>query len=69
MYDELNAAEKIIGEVKNVRYQSYTGQLRDDVLYAKKYGYEFRLHVRVNTKFSKPLQRSVDSGVVKRLEF
>ncbi len=62
--DELNAAEKIIGEVKNVNYQAYTRQLKDSVAYAQKYGYQFRLYVRQGTRLSAPLLDAVEDGLV-----
>jgi hypothetical protein len=58
--DELNDAERIISEVTNVRYQSYTRQLRDSVLYAQKYGYKFRLYVRQGAKLSAPLRDALE---------
>jgi hypothetical protein len=36
--DVLDRNAGVIGEVKNVASLSYTSQLRDDVLYAQKYG-------------------------------
>ena len=62
--DELNDAEKIIGEVKNVDYQPFTRQLRDYAAFAKKYGYSFRLYVRQATELSTPLQDAVDDGAI-----
>jgi RHS repeat-associated protein len=58
--DELNAAERVIGEVKNVSYQAYTKQLRDYVQYAQKYGYEFRLYIKQGAKLSVPLQDAIN---------
>ena len=58
--DELNHVEQVIGEVKNVSYQSYTRQLRDSVAYAKKYGYQFRLYVRQGATLSAPLREALE---------
>ncbi|WP_415830236.1 polymorphic toxin-type HINT domain-containing protein [Kibdelosporangium persicum] len=64
--DEFNSTMHRISEVKNVRYQRYTRQLRDyvDLAKAQTPPYMFRLVVRVGngTKLSKPLQREVDAG-------
>ena len=67
--DELKHAEKIIGEVKNVRYQAFTRQLKDSVAYAQKYGYKFRLYVRQGAELSKPLQDAIDSGLIQHIPF
>ena len=67
--DELNHAERIIGEVKNVKYQAYTNQLKDSVRYAQKYGYQFRLYVRQGAKLSAPLQDAINSGLITRIWF
>jgi hypothetical protein len=60
--DVLNSTT--IGEVKNVASQSYTSQLRDDVLYAQKYGLTFELTVRRTTELSGPLAEAVSRGEI-----
>ena len=55
----------MIGEVKDVRYQAYTSQLRDFAAYSQKYGYEFPLYVRQASKLSVPLQDAVNGGVIR----
>ncbi|MDR2722369.1 MAG: hypothetical protein LBB54_01390 [Cellulomonadaceae bacterium] len=61
--------DKVLTEVKNVKYQALTEQLRDEIAYSQKYGLRFDLFVRggdVNTKttLSKELQELVDNGTV-----
>jgi len=63
--DILDRMRRVIGEVKNVRKLSYTNQIRDDVLYAKKLNYTFELHVRTDTVLSGPLQAAVDGGNIR----
>ena len=48
-----------ISEVKNVKYQSYTLQLRDYFQYAKDTGRSMTLITRKNTVLSKPLEKSI----------
>lgn len=61
--DQLDDAGKVIGEVKNVKYQGLTSQLRDFLAYAEQRpGWTFVLHVRVDTKISGPLQDLVNAG-------
>ena len=67
--DELNRIEGVIGEVKNVRYQAYTNQLRDSVAYAQKFGYQFRLYIRQGAKLSVPLQDAINSGLITHIPF
>ncbi|MGH3391007.1 MAG: putative toxin, partial [Actinomadura sp.] len=58
--DELNATT--IGEVKNVKYQHLSTQLKDDLAYARQNGLQFNLYVRSDTRLSGPLQELVDAG-------
>ncbi len=69
--DILDDAKGVVGEVKNVSYQSLTGQIQDEINYAKSVGYEYQLYVRgatsklgAPTQLAKPLQNLVDSGEV-----
>ncbi|HEY0785919.1 MAG TPA: putative toxin, partial [Acidobacteriaceae bacterium] len=50
--DQLDHANKIIGEVKNVARLDYRSQLKNDLTYAEKYGYTFRLYVRSSVALS-----------------
>jgi RHS repeat-associated protein len=60
--DELLHDEKILREIKNVKSQSYTNQLRDFNAWAKENGYEFILEVRPDTQLSRPLQEAIENG-------
>lgn len=51
-----------LGEVKYVKKQSFTKQLRDYNDYAKTQGMKFELFTKPDTKLSKPLQEAVDRG-------
>ena len=53
-----------VAEVKNVRYQGLTLQLKDSLQIAQQNGLQFRLYVRESTQLSKPLQQAVDNGSV-----
>lgn len=61
--DGLNA--EAVSEMKNVRYQAYTQQLRDSLAYAQEKGLRFDLYVRGGanpTTLSGPLEAAVRSG-------
>lgn len=60
--DGLDKDNKILSEVKNVKKQSYTKQIKDFVDYSKKYDYQFELYVRKSTKLTGPLQEQVNLG-------
>jgi RHS repeat-associated protein len=60
--DEFDPAAGIIGEVKNVKYQYLSTQLKDDLSYAQTNGWQFNLYVNSSTRLSGPLQDLVDSG-------
>ncbi|HTJ66717.1 MAG TPA: putative toxin [Actinospica sp.] len=62
--DELDPAAGIIGEVKNVKYQYLSTQLKDDLSYAQANGFQFNLYVNSATQLSSPLQSLVDSGQI-----
>jgi transposase len=57
----------VIGEVKNVRYQHLSHQLKDYLAYAQATGRQFHLYVRQSTRFSRPLQDLIDSGAIIRI--
>jgi hypothetical protein len=56
----------VLTEIKNVRYQSLTGPLRDYPQFAQTTGRRFDLFVRSDTSLSRPLQNLVDSGQINR---
>ncbi|MFF2845091.1 putative toxin [Streptomyces sp. NPDC058001] len=60
--DELDHMRGVIGEVKNVKYQYLSTQIKDYLDYAQANGYGMNLYVRGNTRLSGPLQARVDSG-------
>ncbi|WP_432015299.1 putative toxin [Streptomyces cucumeris] len=62
--DELDHARGVIGEVKNVKYQHLSTQIKDYLDYAHANGYSMNLYVRSNTRLSGPLQARVDSGEI-----
>ena len=53
-----------ITEVKNVKYQHLSTQLKDDLALAAKDGKDVRLVTRTDTKISKPLQAKIDEGLI-----
>lgn len=56
-----------VSEVKNVKYQAFTRQLRDNVAYAQSTGRRFDLYVRGGsspTSLSGPLQDAIRSGQI-----
>ena len=62
--DILSKAEKIIGDVKNVKHLSLTSQLKDFYSYAVENNYTFVLFVRPTTTFSSELQKLIDAGKI-----
>jgi hypothetical protein len=60
---------KVLGEVKNVAYQSLTNQITDMLLFAEANGLSMVLTVRKTTQFSSDLQALVSAGriIVNRL--
>ena len=62
-------ANKIIGDVKNVKKLSYTNQLKDFMLYAEKYGYTYVIKIRKTTQLSSTLKSLVDAGRIVLLYF
>ena len=55
---------KILTEVKNVKYQCLTSQIKDDLLYSQKNNLKFILQTRNDTKISKPLQSLINQGSI-----
>ena len=62
--DILDKKLKIIGDVKYVKKQAYTRQLKDYVAYADKYGYTVQLFLKPDTILTKPLKAAVDAGKI-----
>ncbi|MFP9099860.1 DUF6443 domain-containing protein [Flavobacterium sp. RHBU_24] len=62
--DKLNQFGKVLEEVKNVKYQSFTRQLRDYSQYAQQNGFDMILHTRSSTIISAPLQQAIDAGLI-----
>ncbi|MED4206177.1 DNRLRE domain-containing protein [Neobacillus mesonae] len=60
--DGLDEINQTLIEVKNVKRQGYTSQLKDFHLWSKENGYDFILMTRSDTKISRPLQQLIDSG-------
>ena len=60
--DELLPAAGILREIKNVKYQGLTSQIKDLYFYSKEMGYKFILETRSDTRISKPLQELIDNG-------
>ncbi len=54
----------VVGEVKNVRYQALTQQLKDYITIAEQKGWRFELIVRIRTELSHERQQLVDKGHV-----
>jgi len=51
-----------LDEVKNVKFQSFTRQLRDYYQYSQENGLQMRLFTRPGTRFSGPLDKLLKSG-------
>lgn len=51
-------------EIKNVKYQALTNQIKDFVLWSEQEGLEFVLKTRLDTKISAPLQNLIDEGKI-----
>lgn len=62
--DILDTTEGIIGEVKNVKYQALTSQIRDDIAYAQQTGMRFELWINKSTRLSGPLKQAAQDGEV-----
>ena len=55
---------EVLEEVKNVKYQSLTSQLRDFLQYSQDNELDMILHTRSNTIISAPLQQLIDNGSI-----
>jgi hypothetical protein len=51
-----------VSEVKNVKYQAFTRQIRDILQYSEDEGIKFDLYVRTGARLSKLLRRAIDEG-------
>ncbi|MCW5938427.1 MAG: hypothetical protein KF884_07250 [Fimbriimonadaceae bacterium] len=59
---------RAIGELKQVRYQTATSQIRDYARYAKEKKIPFYLFINKSARLSKPLQRMVEADEVRIIE-
>ncbi|CAM3529392.1 putative Rhs family protein [Xenorhabdus nematophila ATCC 19061] len=64
--DGIHTIDKTLNEVKNVKRQGLTRQLKDYSAYAQEKNLDFNLFIRPDTKVSKPLQEQIDKGLIKR---
>lgn len=64
--DRYNKRSRSIGEVKNVRYQHYSSQLRDMTDWASSKGWTFTLYVRRNTKLSAEVKRQIAAKRIRK---
>lgn len=60
--DGLNHVTKTLSEVKNVKYQGFTNQIKDSLMYSQNNGYKFELITRSDTVLSNPLQNVIKNG-------
>ncbi len=60
--DQLDRVNKIIGEVKNVKRLDFRSQIKNDLMFAEKYGYTFRLYVRPGVQLAPKIQEAIDEG-------
>ncbi|CAN5503231.1 hypothetical protein BH11ARM2_BH11ARM2_39650 [soil metagenome] len=63
--DQLDQANYIIGEVKNVNEQYLSSQLKRYLQFAQNNNFRMILYVDIRTKIAKPLQDLIDSGDIK----
>ena len=56
--------DTMITEVKNVKTQSLSIQIKDDLDLAKNLNTDFTLITRENTHITKPLQAKIDEGLI-----
>lgn len=61
--------DKKIVEVKNVKSQSFTGQIKDSIYIAGYENKQFELIVDINTRLSKPLKEGIEKagGIITRI--
>ncbi len=64
--DEIS--DVLLKEVKNVKYQSLTKQLKGYLEIAEQRGLDFELWMRPDADVSKPLQRLIDAGRIRRCD-
>ena len=60
--DGLNRTTKTIDEVKNVRYQALTNQIKDSMYFAQRNGFHFSLYLRPKTQISRQLANEIAKG-------
>lgn len=60
--DRLTA--QALEEVKNVKSQSFTKQLRDYLQYSKETQREMILYTRPNTVMTRPLRQAIENGEI-----
>jgi hypothetical protein len=65
--DALDHENGVLTEVKNVKQQSFTKQLRDFHQYSIDKGYQMRLYLPINTPVTGPLQQQFNNGTIIRL--
>ncbi|MFI6573582.1 putative toxin [Nocardia fluminea] len=69
--DDLDHGQQRLTEVKNVQNQGLTDQIRDELAYCDRRGYEFVLITDNNTKLTAEMQSLVNQGKIKhvRMDF
>jgi RHS repeat-associated protein len=67
--DILDTTRKVIGDVKTVRYLTYSSQLKDTIAYGIQHGYRIEIWAAGNARISSPLARLHDAGVITILRF
>lgn len=67
--DQFDPEDRIIGEVKNVKYQYLSTQLRDDLDYARQHDYTLILYVNSNTRLSSTLEKLWADGEITVVRF
>jgi RHS repeat-associated protein len=65
--DALDVKNKVLTEVKNVKQQSFTKQLRDFHQYSIDNRYQMKLFLPINTPVTGPLQQQFNNGTIIRL--
>ncbi|MGY1396906.1 putative toxin [Streptomyces sp. SS10] len=61
---EPDHAADVIGEVKNVKYQHLSTQIKNDLQYVAANGCHMCLYARGSTRLSGPLQAGAGSGEI-----
>lgn len=62
--DALDYELGVLTEVKNVKYQGLTSQIRDFVSFSQTNNLNMILYTRESTVISKPLQQLIDNGII-----